>query len=88
MIDPWALPPEMIADQINKLTPRQLEITGHIASGMSDKQVSHLLSISPRTVRHRLIDARRRIGVDNRIQLVVVFVAWKYSLLTQFEKSV
>lgn len=77
-IDTFAMSPAMIADAIARLSPRQLEITGHIARGMSDKKTALLLSISPRTVRSRLLAARQRVGVDNRIQLIAVFVAWKY----------
>lgn len=75
--DPLTLSPEAVASHIAKLTPRQLEIIGYISSGRSDKWTSHILSIKQCTVRTHVQNALKRIGVDNRIQLVVIFAMWK-----------
>jgi DNA-binding NarL/FixJ family response regulator len=81
-------PPETITVYISRLTPRQIEIIEHVANGETNKQIAALLSISPRTVSNHISDARARLKADNRIQLVAVFIAWKYSSLTLPQKSV
>ena len=75
--DPLTLSSEVVALHIAKLTPRQLEIIGHIASGQSDKSTSLILSIKRGTVRKHVQHALERTGADNRIQLIVMFTIWK-----------
>lgn len=77
MNDP--LPPQTILLYIGRLTPRQLEIIEHIADGKTNKEISHLLSISKRTVINHVFAARKRLNVETRMELVTVFIAWKYS---------
>lgn len=44
------------------LTPREIEIAGHIASGKTVKEVSTMLSLSISTVRFHLDNCRERLG--------------------------
>jgi DNA-binding CsgD family transcriptional regulator len=62
----------MPMNNLSVLTPRQLEIVSLMVRGQSTKEISHLLSIAPRTVKYHMAEARRRVGVDNRTQLIVV----------------
>lgn len=62
---------------IQTLTPRQLEVLTVIAEGKSNKQAAQILSISPETVRRHIIDARVRLHLENRIQLIVAFAKWQ-----------
>lgn len=87
-MDPLSLSHETIKIYMDRLTPRQAEIIGYIASGMTDKEIAPLLSIRTRTLRHHISNARRKIGAENRLQLVAVFVAWRYLSLTPDKKSV
>ena len=62
---------------IATLTPRQIDVIRVAATGASDKQTGLLLSISRETVRKHINNARLKLGVDNRIQLIVAFVQWQ-----------
>lgn len=77
IVDPLTLSSEVVASQIAKLTPRQLEIIAHIASGQSDKGTANILSIKRGTVRKHVQHALERIGAENRTQLIVIFAMWK-----------
>jgi len=88
MIEILSLTPEVIAGYISRLTPRQLSVVACMSEGHTQKKVSLLLSISQKTVRNHLRNARNIIGAENTMQLVGLFVAWKYSSLTFPEKSV
>lgn len=76
-MNPLTLAPEAIPDLISRLTPRQLEVVGLLAQGLGNKQTATILSISWRTVRTHIQEACKRLGVDNRTQLIVVFAMWK-----------
>lgn len=62
---------------IDSLTPRQLEVISMIAKGKSNKQTAVLLSINSRTVQKHLEKACKKIGVDTRIELVVIWAKWQ-----------
>lgn len=53
------------------LTGRAQEIAGLAAAGLTAKQISEDLTISPRTVEHHLRDIYGRLGINSRAQLVV-----------------
>jgi len=61
---------------ISRLTPRQLEVIGIIATGKSEKQTGLLLSISRSTVHKHITNAQAKLKL-NRTQLIVSFVQWK-----------
>ncbi|MSQ65767.1 MAG: LuxR family transcriptional regulator [Limnohabitans sp.] len=52
------------------LSSRENEIAGLAAAGFSDKQIAKKLGIAFTTVRTHLSHAFRKLGVDNRVQLV------------------
>lgn len=57
------LPPER-----RPLTPRQREILGLVASGLSTAEIAARLGITPGTVKAHLTMIYSRIGVKNRVQ--------------------
>jgi PAS domain S-box-containing protein len=54
-----------------RLTPRQREILGLIASGLSTAEVARELTLSPETVRNHLRNAFRELGVHTRVEAIV-----------------
>jgi NarL family two-component system response regulator LiaR len=53
------------------LTPRELDVLGCIARGMSNKQVAQTLSISTTTVRSHVSSMMRKLDMENRTQLAI-----------------
>ena len=76
-MNPLTLAPEAIPDLISRLTPRQLEVVGLLAQGQSTKQTSNILSISSETVKRHIYHACRKMEIENRTQLIVIFTMWK-----------
>ena len=53
-----------------KLSPRETEVAGFAAQGLSDKQIARRLDLKFATVRTHLDNAFSKLGVRNRTQLV------------------
>jgi DNA-binding NarL/FixJ family response regulator len=51
-----------------QLTPREIEVLGHVRDGLANKQIARRLGISERTVKAHLTSAFARIGVVDRTQ--------------------
>ncbi len=54
------------------LTPRQAEIARLICGGLQNGEIARRLSISRSTVRHHLAAIGRRLGTQDRQQLIIV----------------
>ncbi|MEU1305783.1 helix-turn-helix transcriptional regulator [Streptomyces shenzhenensis] len=65
----WRRGPQGYGDQ---LSPRELEVAGLAARGMTNKQIADTLYISHRTVGQHLSGAMRKLGVSSRTALAVV----------------
>ena len=48
------------------LTPREVEVLGLVAAGMTNAQVAQRLFLSPRTVQRHLNSIYRKLGVSSR----------------------
>lgn len=57
-----------------KLTDRQLVCLGWVATGKSDTEIAEILGISSTTARFHIEEAKRRIGVNTRIEAVAMLV--------------
>lgn len=55
-------------DQI--LTPRESECLRWVAKGKTDREIARILSVSPRTVRFHVDNAKEKLNVATRIQAV------------------
>lgn len=77
--------PETEVNPINLLTPRQVEILALLVQGHSAKQVGDILSIKRSTVRTQIMRARKKTGIQNRMQLIVSFAIWQW--IQKVEKS-
>ena len=64
--------PERVAtDKLSDLTPREREIVRLIVGGASNKQVASALDISERTVKGHLSNVFQKLGVTDRLKLVL-----------------
>jgi two-component system, NarL family, nitrate/nitrite response regulator NarL len=60
-----------ISDKLSGLTPREKEIVQLIIGGASNKQVASALDISERTVKGHLSNVFQKLGVSDRLKLVL-----------------
>ena len=60
--------------QLYKLTPRELQVCYGICRGMSFKEISSHLKIAVPTIKMHLKNAYLRIGVNNKIMMLLRFL--------------
>lgn len=56
---------------VERLTPRELDVIGCIAQGMSNKQIAQALFISSSTVRSHVSSLIHKLNLENRTQLAI-----------------
>ncbi len=59
------------ATKITKLTEREREIAALIGEGLKNKQIANRLFISETTVRHHLTSVFDKLGVTDRLELII-----------------
>lgn len=64
--------------KIGSLTNRELEVIALVCEGRKNKQIAERLFISDTTVRHHLTSVFSKLGVADRLELVIY--AYKYDL--------
>jgi DNA-binding NarL/FixJ family response regulator len=76
-MNPLALDPTLLPELMHRLTIRQLEIVSLLAEGKKNSDIATILSIGVVTVKVHINRAYHKLGLENRIQLIVVFTMWK-----------
>ena len=61
---------EPVAD-FGRLTPREREISAQVCEGLGNQAIAERLSISEATVRHHLTSIFAKLGVRDRVALVI-----------------
>ncbi|KOX16343.1 LuxR family transcriptional regulator [Nocardiopsis sp. NRRL B-16309] len=56
-------------DPVRQLSPQQLQIARHVATGSTNREVAALLFLSPRTVDHHLRNIYAKLGIRSRVEL-------------------
>ncbi len=56
----------------NSLTPRQSEVLGYVAEGLSNKQIAYKMGVSEATVKLHINALLRAVGATNRTQAVII----------------
>lgn len=65
---------------IDALTPRQIDVLNLLVVGETNKQIALALGISVDTVRRHIYAARERTGMNNRVQLIVLYAIYQYRM--------
>ena len=81
----WLVPPELVcpspvppaapepsASPLGRLTVREREVLGLVASGADNLQISARLGITERTVKAHVSNLYRKLGVQNRVEMAMV----------------
>ena len=63
------LPPSVV-----KLTPREREIIDAILSAASNRVIAERLGISEQSVKNRLTGLYKKLGVGNRVELILALM--------------
>lgn len=63
------------------LTPREIEILGYMAKGMSSKEIAKKISVSPRTIDAHRINIMKKLGTSNGAETVAL--AFKLKLIPE-----
>jgi DNA-binding NarL/FixJ family response regulator len=63
--------PERARPPFDRLSPRELQITYLVASGLSNSQIARKLTVSEKTVRNQLSGIFPKVGVSDRTQLAI-----------------
>ena len=69
--------------KISSLTDRERQVIALIAEGLKNKQIAERLFISPTTVTHHLSSIYSKLGVSDRLELVVYAFANKLAKMPQ-----
>ena len=70
---------------VDSLTARELQVVGMIGEGLKNKGIAERLSISEATVRHHLSSIYGKVGVEDRLNLVIL--AYQRGLIKLSDQS-
>ena len=65
------IPQDPETERIAQLTPRELKVIQLIGQGMKNRQIAQQLSLSETTIRHYLTNVYTKLGVSDRLELLV-----------------
>lgn len=60
---------ELAPSLASRLSPRELEIVGYVARGLSNRAIGDTLGLSENTVRNHLRSILEKLGFENRVQV-------------------
>jgi DNA-binding NarL/FixJ family response regulator len=60
----------------DRLTPREREILQLLAEGLGDEEIAERLFVSPKTVRNQMVSILNKLGVESRLQALIVAVRY------------
>ena len=55
----------------NNFTPREIDVIRYLSQGLSNAEIAQKLFISVHTVKSHLESMYEKIGINNRVQLIV-----------------
>jgi DNA-binding NarL/FixJ family response regulator len=65
-------PATTVGNRLRVLTPREIEVARLVAEGLSNEEIAQALVISPLTAKTHVTRAITKVGVRDRVQLVIV----------------
>lgn len=67
---------DRLADRVERLTPRELEILREAALGRRNDEIAHDLGMSPHTVRTHVQNILTKLGVHSKLEAVLVAIRY------------
>ncbi len=61
-----------MSPRFEQLTPRELEVLGEVALGLTNREIAHEFTVSVATVKTHVKRLIAKLGVRNRVQLAVL----------------
>jgi DNA-binding NarL/FixJ family response regulator len=74
LMQAYARPQPVASKLVSTLTKREREVTAYIAQGLSNEEIAEALVVSVATVKTHVSNLLMKLGIENRIQVVV----WAY----------
>ena len=71
LVGPGDSRPESEQARMESLTPREREVVGLLCQGLRNKQIADRLAVTDVTVRHHLTSVFSKLGVSNRLGLLL-----------------
>ncbi|MBS0358450.1 MAG: hypothetical protein JSS53_04175 [Proteobacteria bacterium] len=68
----------LTSSNLRVLSQREYTVTAMMANGLTDKKIAKKLNISPRTVETHIINAKQKLNVRTRSELIVKISQGKY----------
>lgn len=72
---------------INELTNKENEILYHIANGLTNKEISKQLFLSPLTIRNYIVKIFTKLKVSNRAEAAALAMFSEVSTQTELQKQ-
>lgn len=60
------------ATDTNQLTPRELEVVGHVSQGKKNPQIARELGVGEETIKSHIKNSLRKLGAKNRAHAVAI----------------
>jgi DNA-binding NarL/FixJ family response regulator len=64
-----------------QLTPRETEVLGHLAGGLSNREIGEAMGLSPHTAKFHVASILDKLGAETRTEAVVLAARWGLLLL-------
>jgi len=58
----------------NRLQPCERAVLRHLAFGLENSEIAHILSVSPRTVDNRITALKEKLKIRNRVELALFYL--------------
>jgi RNA polymerase sigma factor (sigma-70 family) len=65
---------QAVTQAVQRLTPRERQVLQAVAKGLSDREIAERLHVSHETVRTHLVNIFGKLGVESRLQALLLAV--------------
>ena len=69
---PLPAPEPAVSPELERLSPRELEILDLIGEGLTNRQIAERLFLAEKTIKNRVSSILAKLGVDRRVQAALL----------------